>query len=212
MFIFETERESKQWRGRERATEDLKRALHWQQGARRGAWTHEPWDRDLSLSWTLNRPSHPGSPLITVFKITYCFCLLDVIPPFHILTILNVLVLKSSFYRANSVSQSSLSSISCFSFIVLVFFRGLVMGGVPPGCSTPPHTTCASGHFSFTAVIVIFCHTILPSLQEWLCTYLMICIFSIISMYWSKKGRFQCECTPPFWNKVHQRFGGVFSS
>ena len=26
------------------------------------AWTHKPWDHDLSQSWTLNRLSHPGAP------------------------------------------------------------------------------------------------------------------------------------------------------
>ena len=27
-----------------------------------GAWTHKPWDHDLSRSQALNRPSHPGAP------------------------------------------------------------------------------------------------------------------------------------------------------
>ena len=43
---------------RERGTEDLKRVLCWQQQTRCG--TQEPWDHDLSQSWTLNGLSHPG--------------------------------------------------------------------------------------------------------------------------------------------------------
>ena len=46
----------------EEGTEDLKRPLHWQQRARYGALTHEPWDHDLSQRQTLNPLSHPGAP------------------------------------------------------------------------------------------------------------------------------------------------------
>ena len=49
-------------RGRERGTEDPKQALHWQQRAWRRAQTHEPWDHDLSRSWSLNRLSPPRCP------------------------------------------------------------------------------------------------------------------------------------------------------
>ena len=36
---------------RERDTEDLKQALHWEQWAHCGAWTHKPRDHDLNQSW-----------------------------------------------------------------------------------------------------------------------------------------------------------------
>ena len=36
-----------------------------QHRARHGARTHEPWDHDLSRSWTLNRLSHPGVPQLS---------------------------------------------------------------------------------------------------------------------------------------------------
>ena len=42
--------------------ENPKQAPHCQHRARRGAQTHEPRDRDLSWSRTLNRLSHPGAP------------------------------------------------------------------------------------------------------------------------------------------------------
>ena len=52
---------------RERETEDPKRAKHWQQRAPGEARTHRSWDRDLSRSRRLNRPSHPGGPLYKIF-------------------------------------------------------------------------------------------------------------------------------------------------
>ena len=57
-----TERERNGGWGRERDTEDPKWALRWQQRAWRGAWTHHPWDHDLSQSWIPNWPRHPGAP------------------------------------------------------------------------------------------------------------------------------------------------------
>ena len=61
LFIyFEGERE---WeRDTERACENPKQALHLQRGARRGAQTHKPRDRDLSRSRSLDRLSPPGAP------------------------------------------------------------------------------------------------------------------------------------------------------
>ena len=56
--------ESSSGGGAERRTEDLKQGPHWQQQAGCGAWTHEPWDHDLSWSWTFNQLSHPGAPLL----------------------------------------------------------------------------------------------------------------------------------------------------
>ena len=32
-----------------------------------GAWTHEPWDHDLSQSRTLNWLGHPGAPAVDIF-------------------------------------------------------------------------------------------------------------------------------------------------
>ena len=65
-FIFERQRETeRKWgRGRERGRHRIGsrlQALSCQHGARRGAWTHEPWDRDLSWSQILNRLSHPSA-------------------------------------------------------------------------------------------------------------------------------------------------------
>ena len=44
-------------------------ALGCQHRARCGAWTHKPWDHDLSWSQKLNRLSYPGAPLV-IFSIT----------------------------------------------------------------------------------------------------------------------------------------------
>ena len=72
MFIYlfwerERERGSQSmhtWEGQgERNGENPKQAPHFQQEARCGAQTHEPWDHDLSRNqrWTLNQLSHPGA-------------------------------------------------------------------------------------------------------------------------------------------------------
>ena len=49
-----------------RETEDPKQALCWRLRAQCGVRTHQPWDRDLSLSCTLNWLSHPGAPIPTL--------------------------------------------------------------------------------------------------------------------------------------------------
>ena len=49
-------------------TEDLNQAPRWQQWARCGARTHEPWDHDLKQSQTLNQLSHPGTLILSLFK------------------------------------------------------------------------------------------------------------------------------------------------
>ena len=65
IYLFLMEREREHGRGRERERErereNLKQAPHHHLGAQCGAGTHEPWDHDLSQSWTLNRLSHPGA-------------------------------------------------------------------------------------------------------------------------------------------------------
>ena len=38
--------------------------LSCQHRARHGAWTHKQWDHNPSRSWTLNRLSHPGTPIL----------------------------------------------------------------------------------------------------------------------------------------------------
>ena len=65
LLLREREREHTNWgRDRERRHRIWSRlqALSCQPRGRRGARTHEPWDRDLSLSQTLNRLSPPGAP------------------------------------------------------------------------------------------------------------------------------------------------------
>ena len=52
---------------RKRETEDPKGAPRWQQRARCGAQTHEPWDYDLSRNMMLNWLSHPGTPGMSNF-------------------------------------------------------------------------------------------------------------------------------------------------
>ena len=69
MFIYfwERGRESKQERSRDRGRHRIQSRLQvpsCQHRARRGAWTHQPWDHDLSWSQTLNWLSHPGTPMI----------------------------------------------------------------------------------------------------------------------------------------------------
>ena len=71
LFIFETKRdrawtgEGQRERGRQRVWNRLQ-VLSCQHRARRGAWTHEPRDHDLSRSRTLNRLSHPGAPQLLI--------------------------------------------------------------------------------------------------------------------------------------------------
>ena len=60
------ETELEQERGRERERQKPKQAPGCQHRARCRAWTHEPWDHDLSWSWTLNRLRHQGARVITV--------------------------------------------------------------------------------------------------------------------------------------------------
>ena len=55
---------------REWGTENLKWAQHWQQRAQRKAWTHKPWDHDLSQRPTLNQLSHLGAPQTGIFKVS----------------------------------------------------------------------------------------------------------------------------------------------
>ena len=52
-------------RGRERGVHRIQsrlQALSCQHRGRRGAWTHEPWDHDLSWSRMLTWLRHPGAP------------------------------------------------------------------------------------------------------------------------------------------------------
>ena len=51
-------------RGRHRIRNRLQ-APSCQHRARHAAWTHGPWDHDLSRSQPLNRLSHPGAPTLT---------------------------------------------------------------------------------------------------------------------------------------------------
>ena len=68
MFIYfwerERETEHEQGRGRERGRHRIRSSLQvpsCQHRAQNGAWTHEPWDHDLSWSQPLKQLSHPGS-------------------------------------------------------------------------------------------------------------------------------------------------------
>ena len=56
---------------RERETQNPKQlqASRCQHRAQHGARTHEPWDRGLSQSWTLNRLSHPGATLLFLIMV-----------------------------------------------------------------------------------------------------------------------------------------------
>ena len=60
-YLFLRERERAGEGQRERGTEDLKWALHWQQRSQCGARTHEPWDHDLSWSQMLSWLSCPAA-------------------------------------------------------------------------------------------------------------------------------------------------------
>ena len=55
-------------REKERSKQDPKQAPRSQHRARCGARTHELRDHGLSLSWTLNRLSHPGTPGMCFLK------------------------------------------------------------------------------------------------------------------------------------------------
>ena len=46
---------------------------YWQQRAWRGAWTHEPWDHDLSWRWMLNQLIHVGTAILSFFLNVYLF-------------------------------------------------------------------------------------------------------------------------------------------
>ena len=62
-FLIETECELGRARGRYRIQNKLQ-ALNCQHRARHGAWTHGPWDHDLSRIWTFHRLSHPSAPIL----------------------------------------------------------------------------------------------------------------------------------------------------
>ena len=68
LFIFETDHESGRVRekGRHRIWNMLQ-ALNCQHRAWHGARIHELWNHDLSQSWTLKWPSHPGTPSPTFY-------------------------------------------------------------------------------------------------------------------------------------------------
>ena len=71
-YLFLRETECEWGRGRERRSHRIWSRLQapsCQHRARCGARTHEPWDRDLSWSRTLNRRSHPGAPIFYNFTI-----------------------------------------------------------------------------------------------------------------------------------------------
>ena len=66
------ETEHEQGRGRERGRHTVGSRLQapsCPHRARRGARIHEPWDRDLSQSRTLNRLSHPGAPSLFLMRL-----------------------------------------------------------------------------------------------------------------------------------------------
>ena len=64
MFIFTFERDGAQVGEGQTEMRHRSRlqALSCQRRARCGAQTHEPGDRDLNQSWSLNRLNHPGAP------------------------------------------------------------------------------------------------------------------------------------------------------
>ena len=69
--VRERETEHEKGRSRERRRHRIRsrlQALSCQHRAQSGAWTHVPWDHDLSWSWTLNRLSHPGTPMLFIFE------------------------------------------------------------------------------------------------------------------------------------------------
>ena len=72
LFLTQRERQSMSRGGAERGRHRIwnrLQALSCQHRAWRGAWTHRPRDYDLRQSRTLNRLSHPGTP---VFLILVC--------------------------------------------------------------------------------------------------------------------------------------------
>ena len=78
MFVYFWERETdKVWAGedqRERERDRIQSRLQvpsYEHRAGCGAQTHEPWDHDLSQSWTCNQLSHPGAPWAHLFNITF---------------------------------------------------------------------------------------------------------------------------------------------
>lgn len=67
LTVFKRERVCEQGRGRERGRLRIRsrlQALSCQHRAWCRAWTHEPWDHDLSRSCMLNQLSHPGTPRV----------------------------------------------------------------------------------------------------------------------------------------------------
>ena len=75
-YFWERKRETEcEWRrGRERGRHRIwsrLQPLSCQHRSQHGAWTHKPWDNDLSWSWPLNQLSHPGAPESHVLKEVY---------------------------------------------------------------------------------------------------------------------------------------------
>ena len=90
LFLREQERE-RSWVGegqgqrqRQRIRSGLQ-ALNCQHRAQCWARTPQPWNHDLSPSWTLNQLSHPGAPILNdwevLVKVHADFCILPFAPP-----------------------------------------------------------------------------------------------------------------------------------
>ena len=83
MFIYfwDRERQSASGRGAERGRHRIPSRLQAPSCQHRAwcrAWTHEPWDHDLSWSQTLNRLSHLGTPVILFISVlTNCLAVIS---------------------------------------------------------------------------------------------------------------------------------------
>ena len=74
LFLRQREREHEWGRVRERGRHRIRSRLQGpscQHRARRRAWTHGPWDHDLSRSQPLNWLSHPGALALPIFELGF---------------------------------------------------------------------------------------------------------------------------------------------
>ena len=106
MFIFERESmqagEGQRERGRHRTPSRLQ-ALSYQHKARCGAWTHKPWDHDLSRSQTLNQLTTQAPQFSSILSSVFP------LPPLHLLS------LSSEVTHCSLCSSNSLPSPVLFS-------------------------------------------------------------------------------------------------
>ena len=132
-FLIETECE---WgRGREQGRHRIRselQALNWQHRAWHGAQTQGPRDHDMSRSWPLNRLSHPGAPMSTIFLkmvlVVNCTSRLRGDPEVSLLILNYAFHLSHAIQRSISERRNSLSHSGQLTSGIGLYYLSLING------------------------------------------------------------------------------------